>query len=482
MKKILRYVFLGLLAGIVFLVATVAIFAAFFDANAYKQDLSDLVREQTGRELRFDGDVEMTIYPALGVRLGAMQFANAEGFGELPMIRVGEASVSVDVVSLLRLAPEIDKLVLRDLEINLIRNKVGVNNWDDLLPAPTDEPAAASGSGGQPGADGKSGDFAIEGAFGGLELENVRLLWLDEQAGTRQEITDLDATTGRIVPNGVFPVTLSVAANAGEDVLISLDFSSDVEYLIAQQRLTLRNIRLKLNEFEIAGSLQLADFSRPTPSLRFDLASQNLDVDALLGIPPADPGGPPQPGNEGSSGNGQQGVGDQKIELPMQTLRDLDIDGKLAFAIIKAQNLRMRNVQVPIKVQNGLVGVRPLTMDLYQGKVETSVVIDVREDLPRYGIDKKLSAVQAGPLLDDYSGEATISGSLDAEANLTTSGEWISELKRNSNGTLALALTDGALNGFNIRQSIDAATACSRATISTCRRRYCAPAVAARPI
>ena len=62
-------------------------------------------------------------------------------------------------------------------------------------------------------------------------------------------------------------------------------------------------------------------------------------------------------------------------------------------------------------------------------------------------------------MLQDYSGKAPISGSLDAEANLTTSGEWISELKRNSNGTLALAFTDGALNGFNIRQSIDRAKA-----------------------
>ena len=51
MKKVIRYLVIGLGAAIVFLVASVAIFVAVFDANAYKQDLSDLVREQTGREL-----------------------------------------------------------------------------------------------------------------------------------------------------------------------------------------------------------------------------------------------------------------------------------------------------------------------------------------------------------------------------------------------------------------------------------------------
>ena len=64
-----------------------------------------------------------------------------------------------------------------------------------------------------------------------------------------------------------------------------------------------------------------------------------------------------------------------------------------------------------------------------------------------------------GKLLEDYSGKATISGRLNAETNLTTRGEWLSELKKNSNGTLSMAFLDGALNGFNIRHSIDVAKA-----------------------
>ncbi len=47
MQKIIRYLVIGLVVGIVFLVAAVAIFVAVFDANAYKQDLTELVREAT---------------------------------------------------------------------------------------------------------------------------------------------------------------------------------------------------------------------------------------------------------------------------------------------------------------------------------------------------------------------------------------------------------------------------------------------------
>ena len=454
MKKVIRYLVIGLGAAIVFLVASVAIFVAVFDANAYKQDLSDLVREQTGRELQFHGDVDLTIYPALGMKLGAMSLSNAEGFGAQPMIKVKAVSISVDVASLITLAPEIDKLVMRDLEINLITNKAGVTNWDDLL-----QPSSPAGA--EPTAAEKEGeasaksDFEIKGAFGGLDLENIKLLWLDEQAGDRFEIVDLDLGTGRIEPNKPFPLTLHLDASASGDLDIVFDLKSQIEYLIDKQQLTLSDMALALNEFEIGGRLQLSDFAKPTPALRFDLASQNLDVDALLGTPPAVADSGPQTSQQEPA----EPAEDVKIELPMQTLRDLDIDGKISLAQVKAQNLHVSDVVIVVKAQNGVVGLKPVTLNMYDGKVETAAAIDVKSSIPKYSIDQSLQAVQVGDLLKDYTGEETISGSLNAEANLTTSGEWLSELKRNSNGSLKLAFLDGALNGFNVRHSIDSAKA-----------------------
>lgn len=450
MKKIIRYLIIGVVAAIAFLVAVVAIFVAVFDPNAYKQDLTELVREQTGRELQFHGDVDLTIFPALGMKLGAMSFSNAEGFGALPMIKVKEASISVDLASLVAFAPEIDKLVLRDLEINLSKNKAGVTNWDDLVAQPasgTDTGAATD----EPGTDAGELDFEIKGAFGGLDLENIKLLWQDEQAGSEFRIVDLDISTGRIVPNEAFPMTLHLDASASGDLDIIFDIKANVEYLIEQQQLALRDMALKLNEFQIGGSVQVTNFAKP--AVKFDLASENLDVDALLGTPPAT--GPA----EADASQAAAASEDVQIELPMQTLRDLDIDGTLKIAQIKVQNLRMSDLDIKLKAQNGLVSMKPIKLNTYGGKVETSVVLDAKSDIPKYGVTKSIQGVQVGDLLKDFTGEATISGTLNAEANLTTRGEWLSKLKQNSNGTMNLAFLDGAINGFNIRQSIDAAKA-----------------------
>ena len=145
----------------------------------------------------------------------------------------------------------------------------------------------------------------------------------------------------------------------------------------------------------------------------------------------------------------------------MQILRELDIDGKLKHCADEgAEPAGCSDVAViKLKAQNGLVSMKPIKLNTYGGKVETSVVLDAKSDIPKYGVTKSIQGVQIGDLLKDFTGEATIIGTLNAEANLTTRGEWLSKLKQNSNGTMKLAFLDGALNGFNIRQSIDAAKA-----------------------
>jgi AsmA protein len=140
-------------------------------------------------------------------------------------------------------------------------------------------------------------------------------------------------------------------------------------------------------------------------------------------------------------------------------LRDLDIDGGLRIAKIKVQNLRMQDLDLRLNAQQGVVALKPVTLKAYGGSVVANVAIDVNSDLPKYGVDETVRDLQIGDLLQDYMGEAPISGRLSADANLTTSGEWLSKLKQNSNGRISLAFLDGALNGFNIRQSIDIAKA-----------------------
>jgi AsmA protein len=489
-KKIFRLVVYVLLVAVVFIASVTAIFIATFDANEYKQDLADLVQKQTGRDLQFFGDVSLTFYPALGMKLGALSLSNAAGFGSTPMVKVNEVSISVDVGSLLTFSPEVERLVLRDLDINLQKNAKGVTNWDDLAgskgekPA-TDAPKKELATGSQP--------VQITGAFGGFDIQNAQLLWADKQAGVEYRVNDLDLKTGRISPNSPFSLDLHVALQSGSEIDAIIDLDSEIQYLLDSNRLSLKDVNLKvtakgslmpfdplnidmgmgsvevdpnarsinlkdldlaLNNLSISGDVNVADYSQS--KVIFKLTADTLDIDELLGTPP--PGS--QPKTDAQPEAVETGSAeDVEIKLPMELIRSLDIDGSLSIARLKLQNIWMEQVEVGLLAKQGIVDLKPLRMSLYEGKFDGAIQIDAKGGVPKYQVNKKLEGVQIGKLLMDFSGTDKISGALTSGVDIRTGGEWLSELKKNSNGDLSLAFSDGAIKGFNLRYLVDKAKA-----------------------
>lgn len=546
--------------GIVLLVVVVAIgiFLATFDANQYKQELSELVNTETGRQLDFQGDIGLTLYPSLGMKLGAMTFSNASGFGDKPMLSVDKASVSVDVLSILTFEPQIAELVLDGLSVDLQKNKQGKTNWDDLLVDSGETPAKAGES-----EKGTTGDKEINmtGAFGGLNITNANFNWTDESTGTNVQIQNLSIKTGRIEPQQSFPLELRIAIQSLDDLTSSITLDADV--LIEKQQISLTALKLevtaqgklipvdqlqlaldadvdfslKTSQLDISGFntkiktsgglLQQADISiagkigfdvdgseltissldmqaelqgdsvpngqmeagisaskldlklnkrsvtlddltlalddnrftgfvkvldYDQPAVNFELASDRFDMDKLTGFT-AQTEQPSLPVEDTAPAE------DIKIELPMELLRSLQIDGKLNIATLITQGLTINDILLKVDADNGIVDLKPLTMNLYEGTLDAAIQINAQGEKPVFKISKKLSSFQIGKFLKDYMGDDQISGTANLDFNLTTAGDWLSQLKSSLNGQLAIELKDGALKGFNLRHIIESAKA-----------------------
>ena len=66
---------------VVVLVAAVAIgVLTLVDPNDFKEEIAAAAKENTGRELTIVGDMEMTVFPWLGVKIGKVTLGNAAGF------------------------------------------------------------------------------------------------------------------------------------------------------------------------------------------------------------------------------------------------------------------------------------------------------------------------------------------------------------------------------------------------------------------
>jgi uncharacterized protein involved in outer membrane biogenesis len=202
MKKILS-LFIGALGLALVLAIALVIYVSTLDPNDYKELIARQVRDETGRELSLNGDIQVSYYPWLGLEINDMTLANAEGFGEEPMLRVDYAQVRVKTLPLLRQQYEIDTVRLHGAVINLVKRNDGVTNWQDLAKV-DDEPQPLPLS-------------AL--VLGGVDIKDARLNWRDEVTGAVYTIQDLDMTTGELVYGQPIQLRMTLAAAANQPAI-----------------------------------------------------------------------------------------------------------------------------------------------------------------------------------------------------------------------------------------------------------------------
>ncbi len=166
------------LGGIVALLAAAAAFIlATFDANKWKGEIAQLVQEKKSRSLKIEGDLSLSLFPAIGVQLGKATLS--EHKSEQVFASVDNARISLQLMPLLSKQVVVDTVELEGVKARLVRFKDGRLNIDDLLAKDEKEPPAR---------------FDIAG----VKLANGELAWRDEKAGQELVLSALNLTTGRL--------------------------------------------------------------------------------------------------------------------------------------------------------------------------------------------------------------------------------------------------------------------------------------------
>ena len=123
MKKIIKIIAGIVIVAIVLVGGLIAFVAMTFDPNDYKQEIVDEVKEQTGRDLKIDGDIGLTFFPWLGVTTGAVELSNAAGFSPDVFARTESVSVRVKLMPLLSSSVEMDTVSVQGLTLNLAQGQ-----------------------------------------------------------------------------------------------------------------------------------------------------------------------------------------------------------------------------------------------------------------------------------------------------------------------------------------------------------------------
>lgn len=231
-KLILGLGILGIIA-----IGAVAITLAYIDPNDYKDTIASKVKEETGRDLRIDGNIGLTFYPWLGLDVEGVSLSNAKGFGEAPFLQTKTINVRAKLMPLLRKELEMDTLILHGATINLAKNADGVTNWDDMVKPKAEEPASSN-----------EGMPLAALVLGGIDIKNANIHWNDMQQKVEYKISDANIATGELKLGEPIDITASLNASASKPALSSaIQFKGTVAYADGGDVLTLKPMLLEAN-------------------------------------------------------------------------------------------------------------------------------------------------------------------------------------------------------------------------------------------
>ncbi|CCO25391.1 AsmA family protein [Maridesulfovibrio hydrothermalis] len=210
MSKAAKIIISTAVGLVVVVVAVMVLVTVFIDPNDYKEEISKAVRDKTGRELVFDGDLQLSVFPWIGVTTQGVSLSNAPGFAEKNMFSLKSANVSVKLLPLISGDIELRNIEVAELQLFLMRNKKGVTNWDDL----TGEPKASKVSKEENTAE--KGKKELNLSVGGINIQNAKVVWDDRMKNVRHAVNDCDITVDEFAPDSPFKFNIHVEFSSTE--------------------------------------------------------------------------------------------------------------------------------------------------------------------------------------------------------------------------------------------------------------------------
>jgi len=462
--KILKYSLYALLALVLLVVAAAAILALTFDPNQYKDEVEKLVKERTGRTLKFHGDVKLAFWPSLGVSVGKVTLsrrASAYDFAALD-----SAHVSVGLMPLLRGQVAVDQVRIAGLRASVIRAKGGKFDFEDLMGA-----AGAK----KPAAPSAAGPSKVQFDVAGIQIEGGTLAYKDEGTGQTLEIGHLALRTGRIAED--VPGKMSLGALVkGKNPLVDLKVALDSGYRLspARQAYALTGLNLRVDgaaaefsrlELSITGEVR-ADVAKETvnadltakfdettlkakaamanfdsPHYSFDVDVDKLNLDRYLA---ASPKAKPAPGAGAKV--------DVDVPVDLSGLHGLKADGKLAVGALQVQGLKLSELKAQLRAAGGRADLAPHSAKLYEGSLAGALTLNASGN--RIALKETLSNIAIGPLVKDAAGRDAVEGRGNIALDVTAAGATVNAMKKALAGTARVALRDGAVKGINLTEAL----------------------------
>ena len=245
MKRILK-ILLGL---ILLIVLGLGAFLYAFDANDYKQEITDLAQMVTGRSISINGNIDISVYPWIGLKVDNVVVNNNQGFSQTKFASIDQFDIKIKILPLLSKKIEIDELVMTRLNMALEKNAEGKNNWSDFIMT---SDAGVVGS--------KYGltSFMVQG----VELVDANIIWKDTASGKQFDILALNLSTEAIINGQPLPVNIKTRIKSNQPVWqAAVVVKSQLVFKDEYPGFNAKGMQLAANAVFPSGNLKKVSFS-----------------------------------------------------------------------------------------------------------------------------------------------------------------------------------------------------------------------------
>jgi AsmA protein len=295
--------------------------------------------------------------------------------------------------------------------------------------------------------DGAQGTFALSDAV--LEAAGLTLTAAIQGTGLASEAPQL---SGKLSTNTFNPKEVAKSFGAAlpptADATALTQASFAANYAGDFKSAKLDGIVLKLDQTTANGTLTVSDLA--TQAVQFALKADAIDADRYLA--------PPVEGKPAEGGGGQGNEDFKKTEIPVDALDGLNARGTVDLAKLKLKGLSLTNIHVVLSALKGQPKTEEMTATLYGGKIMQSMRFS-HASPGRYDLKLGLDAVNSAPLLKDLVGKTWLSGLGDFDLSLSSTGNTVGDVLRALSGAVATSFANGAVEGFNLEQTLAGAKA-----------------------
>ncbi|HWR02872.1 MAG TPA: AsmA family protein [Humidesulfovibrio sp.] len=205
--------------------------------------------------------------------------------------------------------------------------------------------------------------------------------------------------------------------------------SGEGDLTLSGKGASLANFSGQLDDMPLRGSYAVQNFDAPRQSVT--VSGGNFDLDRYLPAPEVPKrGAPPTPPTPEA--------------LPVDALRDLNLEGSVALRSFKYRGVTTRDFRATARAGGGQLLLKPFGGNFYGGTLTGEFSAQVQGNAMQTRLAVAIKDYQAGPFMLGWTGKELVTGKADLFLDVTGTGATDLEVMRTLEGLGSIKITDGA--------------------------------------